>query len=332
MPVMSNRPGLKASSCRALSGPEHQVTRAETAPAQAAAASSIQPGLTVSQCLRVMVCIQANWLVPVSSSCATSGAPQKTPSRAGTPRVMMTRKPTAWLPRNSVLARLPHRRAAGHAAVGGGGCGPPRRPALKGTAGGAAGRAAAAGPPGRARRPARTRLRPRRPGWQGTAAGRGGPGRRRARRAAAPGAAWPASGPAPPGGAGPRPGCPPPGPAGCPGWSAAAAPTPRPSGVEVAADGDVVLGGEAPVERDVLGEEANVGEEGRVLAGSAAEHRDLTAARLRQPAEQPQQRGLAGAVRPDQRGDPALGDRDRAVAQGGDPAVARREPAGLPPP
>ena len=39
----------------------------------------------------------------------------------------------------------------------------------------------------------------------------------------------------------------------------------------MAADADVVLGGEAPVERDLLGEEANVSEEGRVLAGSAAE-------------------------------------------------------------
>ena len=48
-----------------------------------------------------------------------------------------------------------------------------------------------------------------------------------------------------------------------------------------------------------------------------------------QPGEQPQQRGLAGAVRADQRGDPALGNGDRAVAQRGDPAVALGQPAGL---
>ena len=51
-----------------------------------------------------------------------------------------------------------------------------------------------------------------------------------------------------------------------------------PAGVEVRADGDVILGGQAPVQRDLLGEEADLGQEGRVLARCAAEHRDLAAA------------------------------------------------------
>ena len=48
-----------------------------------------------------MLCIQANWLVPVSSSAATSGPPQNSPASTGVPTVRMTRKPTARLPRNS---------------------------------------------------------------------------------------------------------------------------------------------------------------------------------------------------------------------------------------
>ena len=70
-------------------------------PPQTAAAGSTQPILAASQRLRVTDCTQANRVVPVSSSVAISGAPQNSPARAGAPRVMMTRKPTAWLPRNS---------------------------------------------------------------------------------------------------------------------------------------------------------------------------------------------------------------------------------------
>ena len=99
--MMSNRPGLNALSCSALFGLDHQVTRAEMTPPQTAAASSIQPILTASQRLRVTLCIQANCVVPASASAATSGAPQNSPTRAGAPSVEMTRKPTAWLPRNS---------------------------------------------------------------------------------------------------------------------------------------------------------------------------------------------------------------------------------------
>jgi hypothetical protein len=60
-----------------------------------------------------------------------------------------------------------------------------------------------------------------------------------------------------------------------------------PVGVEVRADADVVLGGHAPVERDLLGEEADVGEEGRVLAGCAAQDGHVAAGRPGQPGEQP---------------------------------------------
>src|SRR5260370_156425 len=80
-------------------------------------------------------------------------------------------------------------------------------------------------------------------------------------------------------------------------------------------------GGEPPVQRHLLGEVADLGQERRVLAGGAAEHRHLARGRLGQPGQQAQQGGLAGAVRADQRGYPPVGDGDGAVAQGGDPAV-----------
>jgi hypothetical protein len=63
--MMSNRLGLNASRCRALSGPDHQVTRPEMAPPQTAAAASAQPVLTASQRLRVTDCTQANQVVPL---------------------------------------------------------------------------------------------------------------------------------------------------------------------------------------------------------------------------------------------------------------------------
>src|ERR1700730_270989 len=90
MPVMSNLLVLKASAFSAWSGPIHQVTRAETAPARTAAASSSHPVLTASQCRLVTLWVQANWLVPVSSSCATIGAPQNIPASSGTADVAAT--------------------------------------------------------------------------------------------------------------------------------------------------------------------------------------------------------------------------------------------------
>ena len=116
MPWMSNWPASKFCCLRAFSGPDHQVTRAATAPPQAAAASSIQPALTASQCLRVTLCIQANWLVPVSSSRATSGPPQNTPSRHGTTKVSVTRSNSTGVPSDSEFARLPQLLLAAHEA------------------------------------------------------------------------------------------------------------------------------------------------------------------------------------------------------------------------
>src|ERR1022692_524999 len=75
MSVTSNLLTWKASAVSALDGPDHQVTRAETAPARTAAASSSQLVLTASQRRLVMLWVQANWCVPVSSSLATAGAP-----------------------------------------------------------------------------------------------------------------------------------------------------------------------------------------------------------------------------------------------------------------
>ena len=88
MPWVSKWPGSNALANCALSGPDHQVVRAVIAPPQAAAASSSQPALTVSQRVRVTLCVHAKSLVRVSSSCATSGAPHSMPSTTGTIRLM----------------------------------------------------------------------------------------------------------------------------------------------------------------------------------------------------------------------------------------------------
>src|SRR5215469_1900519 len=107
IPWMSNCEGWKFCCFSAFTGLDHQVTRADTAPPQAAAASKAQPTLAASQRLLGTLCIQANWVVPVSTSLATRGPPQNTPIRHGTATVSVTRKDTTGLPRFSVLARLP---------------------------------------------------------------------------------------------------------------------------------------------------------------------------------------------------------------------------------
>jgi hypothetical protein len=99
MSVMSKRLAWKASAVSALYGPDHQVTTAETAPAKAAAASSSHPVLTASQRRLVMLWVQANWFVPVSSSLATIGAPQNSPGSSGTADVATTIVATVGLPR-----------------------------------------------------------------------------------------------------------------------------------------------------------------------------------------------------------------------------------------
>jgi hypothetical protein len=76
---------------------------------------------------------------------------------------------------------------------------------------------------------------------------------------------------------------------------------PVPAGIEVRPEADVVLGGETPVQGDFLREEADVGQEGQVLSGRAAEHGDPAASRPGQPGKQPQQRCLARTVRADER-------------------------------
>ena len=102
-----------------------------------------------------------------------------------------------------------------------------------------------------------------------------------------------------------------------------------PARVEVGADADVVLRGQPPVQRDLLGQEADLGQVPGILARRCAEHGGPARGRRGQPGKQPQQRGLARAVRPDQRGYPALGNADRAVAQRGDPPVPLGQPGGL---
>src|ERR1700678_2162079 len=95
MSVTSNRLTWKASAVSAWEGPDHQVTTAETAPARTAAPGSCHPVLTASQRSLVMLCVQANWCVPVSSSCATIGAPQNSPGSSGTADVAPTSVTTA---------------------------------------------------------------------------------------------------------------------------------------------------------------------------------------------------------------------------------------------
>jgi len=62
-----------------------------------------------------MLCIQANWLVPVSNSLATSGAPQNKPSRHGTTTVRVTSNDSSGVPSVSVFARLPQEWLTVHA-------------------------------------------------------------------------------------------------------------------------------------------------------------------------------------------------------------------------
>src|SRR5580658_1839507 len=114
MSVMSNRLAWKASALSALSGPDHQVTTAETAPARAAAASSSHPVMTASQRHLVMLWVQANWFVPVSSSLATIGAPQNSPGSSGTADVATTSVVKTGLLRERF--RLPHEVSFAHAA------------------------------------------------------------------------------------------------------------------------------------------------------------------------------------------------------------------------
>ena len=64
-------------------GLNHQVRMRLSSPATAMLARPTTPSLTASQRVRVTLWVQASRKVPVSSSRATSGAPQKMPSSAG---------------------------------------------------------------------------------------------------------------------------------------------------------------------------------------------------------------------------------------------------------
>src|SRR4051812_26457347 len=106
MPWVSKVFGWKALAYRALRGPYHQVVNAVTAPPHAAAASSSQPAFTSSQRVREMPCVQALARVPASASPATSGAPHKKPSSAGTRLLRRTKSRPSGLPRERVCASL----------------------------------------------------------------------------------------------------------------------------------------------------------------------------------------------------------------------------------
>ena len=73
-------------------GLAHQVTMRLKSPAVAMAARPIKPSLTASQRVRVTLWLHARANVPASISRVTSGAPQKTPMRAGAAN--MTPMPT----------------------------------------------------------------------------------------------------------------------------------------------------------------------------------------------------------------------------------------------
>jgi hypothetical protein len=86
MPRAPNTRGaIRASSGAAdLSrGSDHQVTTRPHSPAAATATTPMSPSLTASQWPRVMLWFHTSRCVPASSSRPISGAPQKSPTRAG---------------------------------------------------------------------------------------------------------------------------------------------------------------------------------------------------------------------------------------------------------
>ncbi len=89
-----------------------------------------------------------------------------------------------------------------------------------------------------------------------------------------------------------------------------------PPRVEVGAEPDVVVGAQAPVERHVLGEIPDVGQELLGAVGGPAEHRAPSRAGRCQSDEQPEQRRLAGTVRAEEGGDPTGRHLQRAVLEG----------------
>ena len=102
-----------------------------------------------------------------------------------------------------------------------------------------------------------------------------------------------------------------------------------PSGVEPAAEPQVVGDRHPDVDGGVLGNEADPGQLRRTGGRTRAENRDRAARRRQHPGGEAQQGGLAGAVRADETNDVTLGDRQRAVAQRPFPPVPPAKAAGL---
>ncbi|WP_254715024.1 hypothetical protein [Actinomadura sp. NAK00032] len=86
MPCAPNASGAirgKLSVTAWSRGTAHQSTARTASPEAAIAASPTRPSLTASQRLREMLWFHTSRCVPLSSSRAMSGAPQKIPMRAG---------------------------------------------------------------------------------------------------------------------------------------------------------------------------------------------------------------------------------------------------------
>ena len=81
---MPKEAGLKRFAVILSMGLNHHETIRLIAPPTTALASPTRPSLTASQRRRLTLCVQARRKVPVSSSRATSGAPQNIPMSTGT--------------------------------------------------------------------------------------------------------------------------------------------------------------------------------------------------------------------------------------------------------
>ena len=87
-----------------------------------------------------------------------------------------------------------------------------------------------------------------------------------------------------------------------------------PARIELATELQRLADGEALVQRVILGDEADPRQDGPGLrTRRAAEHAHLARTRLAQPDRELQERRLSRSVRPDQRGDAARRDLERAV-------------------
>ena len=86
MPRTPNTDWSSGFSCTRSMGLNHQVRMRLSSPPMAMLARTPMHSLTASQRFLVTLWVQARRKVPVSSSRATSGAPQNMPSSAGSTR------------------------------------------------------------------------------------------------------------------------------------------------------------------------------------------------------------------------------------------------------